>query len=385
MGWPGDDAAEVEWSPGRVLPVYLGSDRWSRLGRGTEAARPTAPFGTAAADGDPDALLFEWAPFGAVPVREPASSGGLPLVDRPPGHPRAGPDAMPSGPGARPGWVAAARDESVEGTGRRGVPSRSPAGHPVPLVETTAPLPVVGVAGGWLIRLVERWVPAGWRAARLDPGRPGATAVVVVAALAAVTAAIGVWWDRPVAEPPPALTSAAPVSPPGPGDPAASPGPPARATAPLVVSVAGKVRRPGLVRLPDGARVADAITEAGGPLRGADLTPLNLARRVADGEQILVGVPPPPDASGASPGSAPTAAGAGAGGGVEGGAGPGRIDLNRATVEQLDTLPGVGPVTAQRILAWRAAHGRFGSVDQLREIEGIGERRFAQLRDQVTV
>jgi competence protein ComEA len=252
--------------------------------------------------------------------------------------------------------------------------------------ETTAPLPVVG-AGGRLSGLAERWLPAGWRSARLDPGRPGATAVVVVAALAAVVAAIGVWWDRPVAEPPPAFTSVAPAPAPaaGTGESMVPAGSAGRPSTPLVVSVAGEVRRPGLVRLPDGSRVADAITEAGGPLRGTDLTPLNLARRVADGEQILVGLPLPPDAPSARAGTAGPATGAVPGGGAGGGAAAGKIDLNRATVEQLDTLPGVGPVTAQRILAWRSAHGRFGSVDQLREIEGIGERRFAQLRDQVTV
>jgi competence protein ComEA len=100
---------------------------------------------------------------------------------------------------------------------------------------------------------------------------------------------------------------------------------------------------------------------------------LNLARRVTDGEQILVGLPQPPVAPG------PPAAGAGSR--VAGG----KVDLNRATLEQLDTLPGIGPVTAQRILDWRTKHGRFTSVEQLREVEGIGERRFGQLRTQVTL
>ncbi len=143
-----------------------------------------------------------------------------------------------------------------------------------------------------------------------------------------------------------------------------------------MVSVAGKVRRPGLVRMSDGARVADAIAAAGGPLPRVDLTALNLARRVADGEQIVVGLPLPPggvpDTSGAA-GPGPAA--------VPGG----KVDLNRAALEQLDTLPGVGPVTAQRILDWRAKHGRFTAVEQLREVEGIGERRFTQLRELVTV
>jgi competence protein ComEA len=256
--------------------------------------------------------------------------------------------------------------------------------------ETTAPLPVLGGAVTRLARLGERWLPKSWRGVRMDPGRPGALALALVAAVAAVLAAIGVWRDRPVAEAPPALTVAGAAG--AFGEQAAGsappPGRPTAAGAPLVVSVAGKVRRPGLVKVPDGARVADAIAQAGGPLRGADLTPLNLARRVADGEQIVVGLPLPPGSPDAAPSSgAPPAGQSGgpAGGGAGAAGGTGKIDLNRATIEQLDTLPGVGPVTAQRILDWRARHGRFSSVEQLREIEGIGERRFSQLRDQVTL
>jgi len=225
----------------------------------------------------------------------------------------------------------------------------------------------------------------------MDPGRPGALALALVAAVAAVLAAVGVWRDRPVAEAPPALTVTGAAGAGAFGDQAAGsappPGRPAATGAPLVVSVAGKVRRPGLVKVPEGARVADAIAQAGGPLRGADLTPLNLARRVADGEQIVVGLPLPPGSPDAAPSSGAPPAGRSGGptGGGAGGTGTGKIDLNRATIEQLDTLPGVGPVTAQRIVDWRARHGRFSSVEQLREIEGIGERRFSQLRDQVTL
>ncbi|MEU7815789.1 ComEA family DNA-binding protein [Pseudonocardia sp. NPDC049154] len=145
------------------------------------------------------------------------------------------------------------------------------------------------------------------------------------------------------------------------------------------MSVSGKVRRPGLVRVPDGSRVADVLEAAGGAVPGTDLTSLNLARRVADGEQVAVGVPAAPDAGGTGGGPAPT------GGDAAGAAPAGKIDLNRATVDQLDGLPGVGPVTAQRILDWRTRNGRFARVDQLREVEGIGERRFAQLRELVTV
>jgi competence protein ComEA len=142
----------------------------------------------------------------------------------------------------------------------------------------------------------------------------------------------------------------------------------------VVISVVGKVARPGLVRVPDGARVADALEAAGGALPGTDLVALNLARRVSDGEQLLVGVAPPPGQ--AAVGAAPPA---GEPGDVA------LVDLNTATLEQLDTLPGVGPVTAQRILDWRTANGRFTSIDQLREVSGIGETRFSRLKDLVRI
>ena len=222
-------------------------------------------------------------------------------------------------------------------------------------------------------RLVQRWLPAPAREARWDPGRPGARAVSAVAALAAVLAALGVWWDRPVPEPVPALPVLPAVAPAA-AESAAGAAPPGPA-AELVVSVVGRVVRPGVVRVPDGARVADALDAAGGPLPETDLTALNLARRLGDGEQLLVGIAAPPGVpadSGAA--GAPAAAG-----------GTSAVDLNAATLEQLDTLPGVGPVTAQRILDWRTANGRFTAVEQLREVDGIGEARYAKLKDLVRV
>jgi competence protein ComEA len=255
-------------------------------------------------------------------------------------------------------------------------------GGPVEVERFVAPVPEPPGRAGAVLR---RLAPAGWRGARVDPGRPGATALALVAAAAAVVAAVGVWFERPRAEPVPdlpAVTVAAPAADtvaPAPTAAAPTASAPAAPVAPLVVSVSGKVRRPGLVEVPEGARVADVLEAAGGALPGTDLSALNLARRVADGEQVAVGVPAAPDAA---PGPAP--GGPQAPGGAPG-APTGKVDLNAATVEQLDALPGVGPVMAQRILEWRTRHGRFTRVEQLREIEGIGERRFAQLRELVTV
>ncbi|MCD2198007.1 helix-hairpin-helix domain-containing protein [Actinomycetospora endophytica] len=227
-----------------------------------------------------------------------------------------------------------------------------------------------------------RWLPASWLAARWDPGGWGAIGLAVVAAVAAVAAAVGVWAGRPVAEPVPALpvvAAGAPTAGSG-GAPTASAGP--APGGPVVVNVAGKVRRPGLVTVRDGARIGEAVDAAGGALPAVDLTPLNLAARVVDGQQILVGVAAPPSAA------APAAAPAGGGGGAGGAAAPasgGKLDLNAATLEQLDGLTGVGPVTAKKILDWRTQNGRFTAVEQLREIPGIGDARFSTLRELVRV
>jgi len=134
----------------------------------------------------------------------------------------------------------------------------------------------------------------------------------------------------------------------------------------LVVDVAGAVRRPGLVRLPKGARVSDAIARAGGLTAHAERDSVNLAAPVSDGQQVLV------PARG-SPGS-------GTPGGAAGGAASGPVSLSSATAEQLDTLPGIGPVTAQKIVDYRAQHGSFTSVDGLDAIPGIGPARIAELQ-----
>jgi competence protein ComEA len=226
-------------------------------------------------------------------------------------------------------------------------------------------------SAGGLREVVERWSPAGLRKARTDPGRRGAVALVGVALLAALAVGAYVWHGRPQAQaiaPPPVVAAAASAGPAG----------PSAATTSLVVAVSGKVRRPGVVTVPAGARVIDVLKAAGGTLPGADLGMLNLARKVADGELVAVGVP-----ASAPGGPAATGGAAPAGDAAGGAAGP--IDLNTATLAELDTLPGVGPVLAQRILDWRTQHGQFASVDQLSDVPGIGDARLAQLRDLVRV
>jgi competence protein ComEA len=155
---------------------------------------------------------------------------------------------------------------------------------------------------------------------------------------------------------------------------------PTTTTGLVVVHVVGQVRRPGLVRLPPGARVADAIAAAGGAKPSADLSGLNLARVLVDGEQVQVLRPGEAPVAGA-PGAA-TTAGSGAAGSAASG---GLVNLNTADLAALDTLPGVGPVLAQRILDWRAEHGRFTSVEELGEVTGIGEKLYAQIRPKVTL
>ena len=210
-------------------------------------------------------------------------------------------------------------------------------------------------------------VPAALRGARLDPGRRAVAAVALVAVLAAAAAGLGVWRSRPrpveVSVPP--VVTAGRSAAPGAG-PTAS-----RSRGPtVVVAVAGGVVHPGLLTLPAGARVADALTAAGGVRRGVHVGLLNLARRLVDGEQVVVGL--------MAPGAAGTA-------GALTGAPAALVSLNTATVEQLDSLPGVGPVLAARIVAYRTAHGGFRSVDQLREVTGIGEAKFADLKALVSV
>ncbi len=220
-------------------------------------------------------------------------------------------------------------------------------------------------------------VPEVLRLARWAPSR-----TAVAGALAAVLVAVGVFglrvaWARaesppsPVGTAPPRTSAVRAAS--DASVPSGAPGSAAPSPAALVVHVVGQVVRPGIVRLPLGSRVVDAVAAAGGARTGADLAAVNLARLVVDGEQIRVPKPGEPFVVGGSPGAGGTSASAA------------RVSLNSADLASLDTLPGVGPVLAQRIVDWRAEHGRFTSVDELGEVSGIGEKLLAQLRPKVTL
>jgi competence protein ComEA len=199
--------------------------------------------------------------------------------------------------------------------------------------------------------------------AALDPGHRGVRALAVVALIAVAVAGFFAWRARPRVEPigASALPSAA-------SSPASSSDSPTL----VVVAVSGRVQHPGLVRLPSGARVADAIDAAGGVLPDTDLSSVNLARKLADGELIAIGVPQP-------------AAAAGPGASGSGGASGGPLNLNTATGAQFEALPGIGPVLAQHIVDYRTKHGQFKSVDELKQVDGLGAARFAQLKPLVTV
>ncbi|MGW8780016.1 helix-hairpin-helix domain-containing protein [Streptomyces sp. NPDC055796] len=280
--------------------------------------------------------------------------GGPPLAGGAP------PGVAPPGPGIRslddppPGGAPVGIPPPGEGPPRE-VPSLSGEGPPL--------------SGGAVLRLAVRERLPLWLQARCAV-RPRTVAALAVVPAAAVAFGAQQFWTarpHPVTAPPVVAPATAPAPAASPGSPAAGGGAGGR----IVVDVSGKVRDPGVRRLPAGARVEDALAAAGGVRPGTDTSGLNRARVLVDGEQVLVGVPAQPASGG--PGSG---AGPGAGGG--GSAGP--LSLGTATVEQLDGLPGVGPVLAQHIVEFRTARGGFRSVEELRQVDGIGERRFADLR-----
>ena len=276
-------------------------------------------------------------------------------------------------------WMAPAthtriRADRIDPAARRPMPTRvraAVAGD----VPTVVPVPGrharrhSGLAAGF-------W-RGGWRpdAVALGPGQ-----LVVVALVVAVGLAATCWWlvrGSPTEVVGPGVDPGSPIAPlvtdtSGPEAPV--PTQAGRATVELVVDVAGKVRRPGIAVLAPGSRVVDALEAAGGVRSGVDLTGLNLARALVDGEQILVGVHP---ASGVAAGAlaAPTAP-----------SDPGRlVPLNTAGQTELETLPEVGPVTAVAIIAWRDEHGGFTAVDELLEVDGIGAATLGELAPLVTL
>ena len=297
------------------------------------------------------------------------------------------------------------------GAGRVGpappAPQAGPAAGPAtePATEPAADPGVASPLGLWAPRerspraaLAAR-LPEAVRHGVLDPGRRGLAAL---AALALTAALGGAWYfasapsgreSRPATARSPSTAASSAATPPAsaasgwPGTssptPISSPTP-----APIVVDVVGKVAAPGVVELPAGARIRDAVDAAGGALPGTDLTALDLASRLSDGQEIFVGIPPPSGeaaraAGGVVGGEPPTTDGGPAGGSGDGSAASAVVDLNTATLAQLETLPGVGPALAQRILDWRAQHGRFATTAQLQDVSGIGPAKYAALAGRV--
>ncbi|MEQ7846824.1 ComEA family DNA-binding protein [Nocardioides kribbensis] len=279
------------------------------------------------------------------------------------------PGSAPPADGAAAPPAAADADAAVDGV----VPVPVPGRH-------AARRSGVGVGRSWAARLP---------AVPLQPGHVAALALMVAAALA-----LTCWWvvrSDPVVEAAPAA-AAGPEAAPSPLVPttpeafgaaptgavgAEASGQASGEAATVTVDVTGKVRRPGIAVLEAGSRVVDALEAAGGARPGVDLAGLNLARVLVDGEQVVVGVaavaaPAPAAAPGAVPGP-------------EAGAPVATVSLNTATQAELEALPEVGPVTAQAILAWREEHGGFTSVQELLEVDGIGDATLAQIAPHVTL
>lgn len=260
-------------------------------------------------------------------------------------------------------------------------------GHTRPAVAEPVPEPVVEqpplvpVPGRHASRRRLQLLPEAL-AGRVDVGPWQVAVVALVLAAALGGTAWSVARSRPSAPVPraaaaagplPAIASAAPS--PVAGSPTAGATGSPTSTASVTVDVSGQVRHPGVRVLAAGSRVVDAIAAAGGPRRGVSLSSLNQAQVLVDGEQILVGGQTVPA----------SAASAGAAAGGKASASGGLVNLNTATAEELDTLPDVGPVTAQAIVTYREQHGPFTSVNQLMEIQGIGEKTLADIAPQATV
>jgi competence protein ComEA len=181
--------------------------------------------------------------------------------------------------------------------------------------------------------------------------------------LVAVVASLWLFWhsrarETQVANPRPTISEQLPTD-------LSQPGSTQTQTA-VVVDVGGRVKHPGVFSLPTGSRAIDALTAAGGALPGTDLTTINQAQRLEDGEQIVVGVEQRASSTGAT-------------------SHPGKVNLNSASTQELDALPGIGPVLATRIVAWRKANGRFKTIEDLRQVSGVGDAKFADLRPLVRI
>ena len=207
--------------------------------------------------------------------------------------------------------------------------------------------------------------------------------LAVVAALTLIAVVVSVGWMLRAKAVPIAvaagLSTATPAESVTGASAAASPTPtPSREAATILVHVIGAVASPGLVKLPQGARVADAIAAAGGLRGDADPAELNLASLVSDGSQVVIGTTSAPRGELREGSTAAVGVGTVAAAGAV-------VDLNTATLAQLDTIPGVGPVTAQAILDYRTKRGRFTKVEELQEVDGIGAKTYAQIAPHVRV
>jgi competence protein ComEA len=263
--------------------------------------------------------------------------------------------------GARPDLSPRRTDGQEDGPDDLTLPG--PMQGPPPVVGRHARRPV-----GWRRRV------AGWLQDRLPPTlqgriRLGTAHLGVLALTIASGLAVTAWWVLHTDDTGSLVPAVSPVA------TTAKPLVPPKVTATpagvVVVDVAGKVRRPGIATLPAGSRVVDALNAAGGVLRGVNGASINRARLLVDGEQIVVGADPPPGVAASATGSSP--------------GGTALVNLNTADQATLEGLPGVGPVTAQSIIAWREENGGFRAVDELLEVSGIGDATLAKLAPYVTL
>ncbi|WP_446678386.1 helix-hairpin-helix domain-containing protein [Streptomyces parvus] len=378
--------------------------------RSSRASAPDAPF-TAASSSDSSFDPSDSSTSSSTPARARYGSGTRPS-GRAGVRPGARPGARHSGRRSARGRSAlasaAARrraDALMAGASGLGadvapVAVHEPAEPLAPASTPSVPEPRPGTVGEVpgdtsrvrrLVSAVRERLPL-WVRLRcgMAPRTPVVLGLVLLAAVAVATVHFWSVRPQPVRAPEPvADEAAAPALPPDPlrsGAPDPVPRPAAgeppgagggNGSGQIVVDVSGKVHRPGVRRLPAGSRVEDALEAAGGVRAGTDVTGLNRARVLVDGEQVAVGLPPGLPVAGATGGG-----GGGAGpAGAPGGSGPSvPLSLNSATAEQLETLPGVGPVLAQHMIDYRTENNGFRSVDELRQVNGIGDRRFADLR-----